>query len=147
MGMSQPLIITGLMAKRAEVSGIVSDLEERTRQTRADLAHIDATIRLFDPNARPEAIPGKRPASRNGWFAAGEISRRIRDDLREAREPIAAEAIVRRAMVAKGLDPEDKMIRQQLNRSFLWALHRMQVSGTVQKTGNGLGAKWGLPQG
>lgn len=145
--MAQSPIIHALIEKRAEVSGWIADLEERTRQARADLAHIDATLRLFDPDAIPERIAAKRPTSRNGWFGNGEISRRIRDALRTATEPMAAETIVRGAMADKGLDPEDKAIRQQLNWSFLWALHRMSVDGAVRKVGHGLGAKWWLAAG
>ena len=77
--MSNAYVISGLTVKRAEVSGTIADLQERIRQERANLAHIDATLRLFDPDAKPEAIPSKRPASLHGWFANGEISRRIRE--------------------------------------------------------------------
>lgn len=142
--MSTSPVIHALIAKRAEVSGIIADLEERTRQARADLVHIDATLRLFDPDTDPDQIAAKKPARRQRWFGNGEISRRIREALRDATEPVAAEAIVRAAMADKGLDPEDKAIRQELNRSFLWALHRLHVTGEVQKVGHGLGARWGF---
>ena len=42
--MAQSLIIHALTEKRAEISGRIADLEERIRQARADLAHIDATL-------------------------------------------------------------------------------------------------------
>jgi hypothetical protein len=48
-------------------------------------------------------------------------------------------------MAAKGLDPEDKALRQDLVRRFLWALHRMQIAGNVRRVGKGLGARWALP--
>lgn len=140
--MAQSPVVYALVAKRAEIAGIIADLEERTRQARADLAHVDATLRMFDPEAVPQSIKGKRPHKGRGVFANGEISRRIRDALRDAREPIGAESIVRQAMADKGLDPEDKPARQALIRSFLWGLHRMNTIGTVQKVGHGLGARW-----
>ena len=146
--MENQFVISGLTAKRAEVSGIIADLEERTRQARADLAHIDATLRLFDPDVNIGAIRSKQPAkSRSGLFANGEISRRIREALRDATEPVVAGAIVASAMTDKGLSPDDKPMRIALTRSFLWALHRMHVSGTVRKEGHGLGARWGLAEG
>ena len=92
------------------------------------------------------AIRSKLPAKmRSGLFANGEISRRIREALRDATEPVAARAIVASAMTDKGLSPDDKPLRIGLTRSFLWALHRMHVSGAVRKEGHGLGARWGLP--
>jgi hypothetical protein len=83
--MAQSIIIHALVEKRAEVSGIIADLEEQTRQARADLAHIDATLRLFDPEIQVAAIRAKQPAkSRNGAFANGEISKRCREAIRRA---------------------------------------------------------------
>jgi hypothetical protein len=146
--MAQSIIIHALTEKRAEVSGIIADLEERTRQARADLAHIDATLRLFDPDVKIGAIRAKQPAkARSGPFAPGEISKRCREALRDAKEPLAAETIVRAAMADKGLPVDDKAMRIAMIRSFLWALHRLHVEGQVQKVGHGLGARWALPAG
>lgn len=144
--MAQSLIIHGLVEKCSEVSGIIADLEERTRQARASLAHIDAVIRLLDPDTDIDGIKPKRPAgTRFGVFGNGEISRRVREAIRDAREPVAAEDIVRQAMTEKGLSPDDKHARQAIVRSFLWALHRMHVAGTVAKVGHGFGARWTAP--
>ena len=142
--MAQSIVIHALTAKRAEVSGIIADLEERIRQSRADLAHIDATLRLFDPEIKVSAIRAKQPAKeRSGLFANGEISKRCREAIRRADgESVAAEDIVRQAMTDKGLDPEDGTIRRDLTRRFLWALHRMNVAGIISKVGHGLGARW-----
>jgi hypothetical protein len=148
-GMAQSIIIHALTEKRAEISGRIHDLEERTRQARADLAHIDAAMLLFDPDAKPAAIRAKLPSKgRSSLFANGEISRRCREAIRDANgEPVAAEAIVRQAIADKGFESEDKALRQDLVRRFLWALHRMQIAGTVQRVGKGLGARWALPNG
>jgi hypothetical protein len=142
--MSHSPVVHGLIAKRAEVSGIIADLEERMRQERASLAHIDATIRLFDPEMKPNTIRPVRPAKgRSGLFANGEISRRCREAIRKAApEPVSAESVVRQAMTDKGLDPEDKALRQDMIRRFLWAMHRMQVAGIIGKVGNSMGARW-----
>jgi hypothetical protein len=142
--MSPSPVIHGLIAKRAEISGIIADLEEQMRQERASLAHIDATIQLFDPDMNPKAIRPVRPAKgRSGLFANGEISRRCREAIRKAApDPVSAESVVRQAMTDKGLDPEDKVIRQDMIRRFLWAMHRMQVAGIIGKVGMGMGARW-----
>ena len=142
--MSHSFIISGLIAKRAELSGLITDLEERTHQARADMAHIDATLKLFDPDSVPENIRPKAPAAaRSGFFANGEISRRCREAVRRADgKQISAEEIVRWTMAEKGLDPEDAKLRYNMNKRFLGALHRLQMSGAIGKTGQGLGARW-----
>ena len=142
--MTQPLIINGLIAKRAELSGLITDLEERMHQARADMAHIDATLRLFDPDAVPENIRPKAPAAaRSGFFANGEISRRCREAVRRANgDPVSAESIVRWTMAEKGLDPEDAKLRYNMNKRFLGALHRLHLASAIGKIGHGLGARW-----
>ena len=144
IGMTQPLIISGLIAKRAELSGLITDLEERTHQARADMAHIDATLKLFDPDAVPENIRPKAPAAaRSGFFANGEISRRCREAVRRADgKQISAEEIVRWTMAEKGLDPEDARTRYNMNKRFLGALHRLHMTRAIGKIGQGLGARW-----
>jgi hypothetical protein len=47
--MTEPHVVTALRAKRAEISGHVADLERKLVRHRANLANIDATIRLFAP--------------------------------------------------------------------------------------------------
>lgn len=147
--MAQSIILHALTEKRAEVSGRIAELEERTRQARADLAHIDATLLLFDPDAKPAAIRARRqsPKNRDGLFAEGEVSRRCRDFLRTAKEPASADTIVRHTMADKGLDVEDSRLRQGLLGRFLMALHRLHRAGEVRKIGHGLGTRWTLSEG
>jgi hypothetical protein len=62
--MAQSPIVYALVQKRAEIAGLIIDLEKRTRQGRADLVHVDATRHLFDPDIRPRSIKAKRLAPR-----------------------------------------------------------------------------------
>jgi len=75
--MAEPHVVTALRAKRAEISGHVHDLERKLARHRANLANIDATIRLFAPELNPDTIPPKRTYRRTRYFAKGELSRRI----------------------------------------------------------------------
>ncbi len=108
--MAQSLIINALIEKRAEIAGAIAVLERQISQRRADLAHVDATLRMFDPDVQVRAIRAKFPAKpRSSLFGNGEISQRCREAIRDAGgEPISAEAIAVRAMTEKGLDPEDR---------------------------------------
>lgn len=57
-GMTQPLIVTQLLLERAEIEVQIKSLEDRLGQARADLLHVAATVRLFDPTAidRPATV-------------------------------------------------------------------------------------------
>jgi hypothetical protein len=104
---AEPHVVTALRAKHAELAGEVQTAEKRIAQLRADLFHLDATLRLFDPSAEPDAIPTRRPYRRKGWFSDGELPRRVLDTLRTSPEPLSASAITASVMIAKGLDTDD----------------------------------------
>jgi len=59
--MSASPVINCLRRKRAEISGMIRDLESRAHAVRRDLAHIDATLKMFDPGAPRRTIKPLRP--------------------------------------------------------------------------------------
>ena len=69
------LIISTLRDKRLEVADAIERLERQVDQHRADLAHLEATMRLFDPNVEPETFQPTPPRRRNDWFRPGECRR------------------------------------------------------------------------
>jgi hypothetical protein len=138
-------IASALVQKRASLTGLILDLEERLRQARQDLVHIDVSIRMFDPDLDFRKISHKRPSTRGNLFVHGEIAGFCRNVLREASEPIAAEAIAIHAMQTKGLDIADTQLRLKVVRSALWSLRELRKVRQVQKIGDGLGARRRLP--
>ena len=68
-------VIGALRDKRSELAGMVSHLERELVEHRASLTHLDATMRLFDPNSRPEEIRPRQPRAHNTWFRPGECLR------------------------------------------------------------------------
>ena len=77
--MAETHVISALRAKRAEISGYIHELEKKIGRLRANLIHIDESLRLFSPGADPDAIPPKRPYRRTRYFSARELSRRCVD--------------------------------------------------------------------
>jgi hypothetical protein len=63
--MAELHIMSALRNKRAKMAGTVAQPEQQLVRQRADLTHLDATMRLFDPDIRPNEI---RPG--NGGHAA-----------------------------------------------------------------------------
>jgi hypothetical protein len=57
LGNKYPL--AAIRERRAEMAGEITSLQKRLRQLRESLVHVDATIRLFDPDGDPTKIPGK----------------------------------------------------------------------------------------
>ena len=81
--MAEPHVMDALRAKRSELSGIVSHLEQQVVQHRASLVHLDAAMRLFDLDLAPEATSLRPQRPRSAWFHPGECLWLIHDVLRE----------------------------------------------------------------
>jgi hypothetical protein len=45
----ESVVVAALKRKRAEVAGIIANLEKQIAAHRADLSHIDRVLRLMDP--------------------------------------------------------------------------------------------------
>ena len=101
-------VVSALVNKRAEIAGMFARTEQQLGQFRADLVHLDATLRLFAPDLEPKTSPAKKIWQADLWGEQGELSRRVLDALRRAGEPIRAPDLVRAAMIDKGLDPGDR---------------------------------------
>ena len=106
--MAESHVVSALVDKRGELAGQVVRIEQQLGQFRADLIHVDATIRLFAPTLEPETIHAKVIRRRDGWFETGEVKRRLLDTLRRSDQPMAAPGLVRVVMIEKGLDPADR---------------------------------------
>ena len=141
--MEHSILINGLVTKASEIQGQIAVMEGQLARHRADLAHIQATIHLFDPAYEGKRIRPKLPAPpRSSYFAMGEITRRCREAIRDSDKPVSADEVTVKAMTDKGLDLGDRKIRSDMIRRFLWAMQRLTVDGHAQKIGNGLGARW-----
>jgi hypothetical protein len=94
--MADPLVISALSKKRAEVDGEIRKLQKRLGELRSDLASIDHAIRIFDPSASPELIlpKFKRPAPE--YFRRGAFSREVLETLRSADKGLTPREIAER---------------------------------------------------
>ena len=122
MGASQ--IISTLQDKRLEVTDAIERLERQVDQHRADLAHLEATMRLFDPNVVAETLEPAPPRRRNDWFHPGECRRRIHDVLREATGPMTTREIVEGVMAARKMPNDDARTRELIQKTVLGSLKR-----------------------
>lgn len=122
--MAEPQVIGGLRDKRAELAGMANRLEQELAQHRASLVHLDATMRLFDPDIRPEAIRPRQLRAHNDWFRPGECLRLIYDVLRDAAQPVTTRDLAGRIIAAKGIADADTRARQLIHKTILASLTR-----------------------
>ena len=99
--MAELHVVGALRNKRAELAGVVGQLEKQLIQQRMNLTHLDATMRLFDPQVRPSEIRPKQQRERSAWFRPGECLRLIYDQLRDAAQPMTTRELAERIMRVK----------------------------------------------
>jgi hypothetical protein len=108
-------------------------------QQRANLAHVDATMRLFDPDNRPKDICPKQPRERNAWFRQGECLRLIYDELREATQPVTTRELTERIIRVKAIPAANDQRRERVQKTLLASLNRakqtiarVEIAGVVR---------------
>ena len=136
--MAEPHVIGALRNKRAELTGMLRQLEQQLVEQRANLAHVDATMRLFDPDIRPKDIRPKQPRTRNAWFRPGECLRLIYNELREATQPVTTRELAERIMRVKAIPVADDQRRERIQKTLLASLNRakeaiarVEIAGAV----------------
>ena len=140
MAMGTSSVISALREKRSEVSEILKNLERQASARRADLAHLDATIRLFDPDDNVFAARPARRRRNHSWFRQGECRRRIHDVLRDASEPMTTRVIVEKIMATKSLSVNDARVRELIYKTVLGSLNR--ATDTIERTQAAASAAW-----
>jgi multidrug resistance efflux pump len=141
--MAGSIIVGALVEKAAEIRGRIATLEGEIAREKEALAHLQATLRMFDPRQDVRNVkPRRARLRRTSHFAQGEIISRCRDALRDAEAPVSAEDIARKALADKGLSPEDGKLRSDFITRILWGLQRMHATGKAEKIGHGLGVRW-----
>ena len=137
--MAEPNVMDALREKRLELSGIVSRLEQQIVQHRASLVHLDAAMRLFDPDLAPEQAGPRQQPPRTTWFRPGECLRLIHDVLREAPQPMTTRALTERIMDLKAIVPADGRSCALVQKTVLGSLSRAKA--TIQRV-KGAGVTW-----
>ena len=134
--MGYTFVISGLKDKRARLAGEVAATQALLDQRRAELAQIDAVIRMFTPDCHPDMIPPIRPAGRRDlFFSYRELPRMCLDILRNADKPLRLDHIAVQIGMLKGFDLAGPM-RRHVTNSARALLVRMEAKGMVRRIVN-----------
>lgn len=131
--MAEPLVLSALAKKRAEIDGALRDTEKRVAQLRAERDVIDAAIRIFDPSRVPNKIKPilRRPKPR--MFRHGQCSRAVFEMLRVAETPMTVRAIAERLVTEHHLDVKEKADLEKLITKVRNTLLRKAGNGLVRE--------------
>jgi hypothetical protein len=144
--MTKDIVVSGLIAKRRELAGIIDMLQSQLDQHRANLTHIDGALRVLATDLDPETIRPKRAYRRNRYFARNELSRLCLSVFRTAAgELLSTDNIADRVIAAKGFDMGDAILRAAIRAQVGSTLKRLHRNGEIENIGAGRASKWRLP--
>ena len=124
-------VLTGLVKRRAELSGEGDALRAKLARITTDLGHLDAVIRQFDPEYDMATIRSKRPRSSDA-ARPEEMSRFVLGVLREAVQPMGTPAIATLLMAERGMDGQDRKLVRNMTKRVGMALGHQEKRGTVR---------------
>ncbi|MEQ9639965.1 MAG: hypothetical protein RIM84_08070 [Alphaproteobacteria bacterium] len=137
-------VISALVRKRAEIAGYLQQAEDKADGLRADLAHVDAVLRMFDPARIVEAIPPRPPRTIVRYFGHGQLSRRVIDTLRRAAEPMECADIAKAIMPSANLDIADDALVAEVAERVRYCLKHHRKNGRVVSSQRGKQVTWAL---
>lgn len=136
--MGEPQVVSALREKRSELAGLVTELEKQLNLHRANLAHVDATMRLFDPGKKHDPIGSAQLNGRHDWFRRGECRRLIYDVLRDAPGPMTTREITDAIVKSKGMIANEGSARDLIAKTVLNSLSRAGQTIARVKLAKGL---------
>jgi hypothetical protein len=127
--------INELYDKRAEIAGQIVQAEKKVRDLRADLAHVEAAIRILRPGTVLEKVVPRHVEYRPRYFKRGQLMRLIVNHMREhAGEIVVIADIVPIAVGNRALSAHE---RDRLGVTIYQALGRLADRGIVTRAGSG----------
>lgn len=140
---TQPNVVSALRGKRGELAGQIDALQDQLRAAMIDLDHVDATLRMFDPDIELDEIRPKPLPPRHHAFK-GQVTRSILAMLR-AEGAMDAKAITIRLMAERDLNPNDKALQKAMHKRIGAALRNLRERTLVQsRSGSGGRLEWSL---
>lgn len=101
---SRPNTVAGLVSKHKELMDLRDRYREEIKKLTVDIDHLDASIRLFDPNADTYAI--KQYVTKHK-AQKGSVKRFILNTLRTSDEPLTSRDLTERWAADRGLAADE----------------------------------------
>jgi hypothetical protein len=123
--------LNALIRKRAEFAGELERYETTVRQLQIDLAHLDATIRLFSPDMdvtkiKPKGLPPVLAARK------GKLGAIVFAFLRTAQRPCLSSELAKHVMVERGIDVTKPKLVKLMEIRVCSALRYYRANGLVR---------------
>lgn len=133
-----------LRKKQGQIRDTIASYEKKLREAQADLAHVNATLRLFSATGEPEDFPPY--VDLNRVFRRGETTTFCFESLTKE-GPLDTRELTYRLMQHKGLDTGDKVLSETIALRVVQAMRvhakRGRVDGSQKRKNVCL---WRMPE-
>lgn len=133
----RPNTVAGLVAKHKELCDLRDRYNAEIRKLTIDIDHLDACIRLFDPNAETTSIKEYVTKHR---AQKGSVKRFVLNTLREATSPMTSRQITELWVQDRGLRADEATvtaIRKRVGACIQTCVQQDIVECTGQTTNHG----------
>jgi hypothetical protein len=135
--MGEPIVILALRKKRDRIEAVIAGYERKIKEAQSDLAHVVASLRLFELSGDPSEFPAYIDLNR--ILRRGETTRLCMAALC-AEGPLDTRQLAQRVMAAKGLNVDDKVLAQAIALRIVQtlrvkALRGGPLDGTTKRKG------------
>ena len=144
--MADSHVISALSTKRGEILGSIKHYKQLISSLDKDLANIDATIKIFEPNYKfgSEKIVNKH---RNRFFNNGEAKILVLEVLKSNKLPLSTDKLSEIIATNKNLSFENKADKSNFQKSILLALNTCLSNNLVEKVSKeGLSIVWKIKE-
>jgi hypothetical protein len=144
--MADTHVISALSTKRGEILGSIKHYKQLISSLDKDLANIDATIKIFEPDYKfgSEKIVNKH---RNKFFNNGEAKVLVLEVLKNSDIPVSTDKISDIIVTNKNLSFENKTDKSNFQKSVLLALNTCLSNNIVEKVSkDGLSIVWKIKE-
>jgi hypothetical protein len=130
--MTDTHVVSALKEKRIQVASQIESLQGQLRQAVIDLDHVEAALKLFDPEVDLAALPARKIAPVS-YDTKGDTGRIILETLRTATKPLSTAQVCEAVMVARRLDTNDKALcRVMMRRTVANLKHWQKKRGLIR---------------
>lgn len=130
--MERPNTLSGLKAKHAELAKYRDQLEADIRAVTVDLDHLEAAIRIFDPEDTPQA---RRRYAAMHRAPKGQSTRFVLAKLREASGPLTSRQLADMWCQDRGLVAKDSTV-SMLRKRIGATLKALENRGLAAQAGH-----------
>ncbi len=144
--MADSHVISALSTKRGEILGSIKHYKQIISSLDKDLANIDATIKIFEPDYKfgSEKIVNKH---RNKFFNNGEAKVLVLEVLKNSSLPLSTDKISDIIAIKRNLSFENKSDKSNFQKSILLALNTCLSNNLVEKVSkDGLSIIWKIKE-